>query len=279
MPKYSYETYSDMKSDTTTQQKNNERKVGYFKLKPGEKAVVRFAYGSATELEITTVHEVKVKDKFRTIVCLRTAKEPLDACPLCANGTPLKARAYVKLLHYILDETGKVTQVSPEVANFPKRYADVLMSRYNEYGDLRDSLFTITRIGTGMDTSYDIQYANPVKYSEANGFVKDFSAFEDFDLAHHSYAERSKEDIEEFLQSGEFPLPKKATTGVGTAEVQDVDRVSYSPRQDTTNINPAPVKTVTAPVPSDDELPVSPAKPTQSSDDFMQRPRRTYDIQ
>ena len=192
MPKYSYETYSSLKSNDKN---NNERKVGYFKLKPGEKAIVRFALATPEDFEIVTIHDVKVKDKVRSVVCLRTAKDPIDVCPLCANGTQLKARFFVKLLHYVLDETGKVIKVSPEVANLPKKYADVLSARFNEYGDLNANLFTITRIGAGLETSYDIQYANPVKYSEANGFVKDFSAFEDFDLAHHSYTERSKEDI------------------------------------------------------------------------------------
>lgn len=274
MPKYSYETYSDMKKESTSTNKR-ERRVGYFKLQPGEKAIVRFVYAEPKEFEIATVHEVKVQDKFRTVVCLRSAKDDISVCPLCAQGTPLKARFYAKLLHYVVDEKGQV-KVVPEVANWSKKYADILRARFQEYGDLRDNLFTVTRIGTGMDTSYDIQYANPVKYSEANGYVKDFSAFEDFDLSHHSYTEKTKEEIEEFLQTGDFPMRKREdatqTTGVGTIQ---------------------------PPVPEDDEMPVD-VKPqlntctykykqpenvrtlqtgTSEPDVPVNRPRRTYDIQ
>lgn len=305
MPKYSYETYSDMKSTTNNNSQRQRSKVGYFKLKPGEKAVVRFNYGSASELEIVTIHEVKVKDRLRTIVCLRSANEPLDNCPFCAGGLPLKARVFVKLLHYVQNADGSITAV-PEVANFPKKYADILMARFNEYGDLRDSLFTITRIGAGVDTTYDISYANPVKYSEANGYVKDFSDFENLDLAHHSYSEKTKEEMEEYLQSGEFPMPKKATTGVGTSEVPNMNRIDTNPVPGTTYMNPTPTKTVTSPVPEEDDIPVQVSKPVEKTwengylmpdstptvqqpapqvqpskpaEDFtVNRPRRTYDI-
>ena len=272
MPKYPYETYSNLKSTSNNSTTNKERAVGYFKLKPNEKAVVRFAYASPSELEVVTIHEVRVKDKFRTIVCLRTANEPIDNCPLCANGSSLKARVYVKLLRYVLDETGKVVKVSPEVANWPKKYADVLMARYNEYGDLKDNLFTITRVGSGMETSYEIQYANPVKYSEANGFVKDFSAFDNFDLSGHSYTEKTKEEIEEFLQTGDFPYKKHVNN-----ESKNLESLELSVEEEQAVLGKAPVSQETIV-----ERPVAPQQPQQqtSSDDFtFARPRRTYDIQ
>ena len=310
MPRYSLDTCP------TINKNNNDKKVGYFKLKPGEKAIVRFAYKTAKEIEIATVHEVKVKDKFRTVLCIRDANDPLDACPLCANGTDIKSRAYVKLLRYEVDTQGKVTNVVAEVANWPKKYATTLSNRNNEYGDLQDSLFTVTRTGSGKDTTYDIQYANPVKYNEANGFVKDFSDFEGFELAHHSYIERSKEDIEEFLQSGEFPMPKKnnqntqgqgdvaetVTTPVGGAvpnNYQQTPNVIANPQPavfeqqrpmrntytENINVNPQQAGTVginqAGPMYSGV---VSPNQPQQkmpsdtSSNDVIQRPRRTYDI-
>ena len=289
MPRYSIDTCPT----TTKQQNNRERKVGYFKLGPNEKAIVRFAYASAREIEIATVHEVKVKDRFRTVLCIRDAKEPLDACPLCANGTPIKSRAYVKLLRYELDEQGKVANVFAEVANWPKKYADTLAVRNNEYGDLQDSLFIVTRMGTGKETSYDISYANPMKYNEANGFVKDFSDFEDFELAHHSYMERSKEDIEEFLQSGEFPFKKKEeSTDVSQQQVVNTvpavenvqGPVTTNPRFGTT---PQPVELTPTPkigdpvTPTTTNVNVNPQVGQSTgvnSNEFIQRPRRTYDI-
>lgn len=271
MPKYSYSNCPDFKA---SQGQKNERKVGYFKLKPGEKAIVRFAYTTANEVEIATIHEVKIKDKIRSVLCIRDAKEPLDKCPLCANGTPIKARAFVKLLHYVLDDQGKVTDIFSEVASFPKKYADILVARNNEYGDLQDNLFSITRIGSGKETSYDIQYANPMKYNEANGFVKDFSDFEGFELSPHSYIERSKEDIEEFLQSGEFPFRKKNNdeqqTVVMTADsVEPVDVAAQVAKQQISQ----PQFAVGA------ETVVTNVQSTPAQDnDVYSRPRRTYDI-
>lgn len=277
MPKYSLDTCPAF----TKQQDNKERKVGYFKLGPGEKAIVRFAYTSAREIEIATVHEVKVKDKYRTVLCIRDAKEPLDTCPLCANGTQIKSRAYVKLLRYELDEQGKVTNVFAEVANWPKKYADTLAVRNNEYGDLQDSLFTVTRMGTGKETSYDIQYANPMKYNETNGFVKDFSDFEGFELAHHSYMERSKEDIEEFLQSGEFPMPKKnnqeQVNQVNSMQQPVLEQQVPVTQTRFNTVVPQPTYEHVSTNPVEQSTPCTPQR-VDTNSDFMQRPRRTYDI-
>ena len=275
MPKYSYETYSDIKSTTNNNNSRQRSNVGYFKLKPGEKAVVRFNYDSASELEIVTLHEVKVKDRLRTIVCLRSASEPLDKCPFCASGLPIKARVFVKLLHYTQNADGSV-KVTPEVANFPKKYADVLMSRYNEYGSLRDNLFTITRIGSGVETTYDIQYANPVKYSEANGYIKDFKDFETLDLAHHSYSEKTREDMEEYLQSGDFPMRKRDNQTVASPvpEDDDIPVQTSKPVEKTWEngyLMPDSIPTVQQPAPQ-----VQPSKPAE--DFTVNRPRRTYDI-
>ena len=271
MPKYSYETYSDMRG--TASNNNDQKKVGYFKLKPGEKALVRFAYATPKEFEIATVHEVRVKDKFRTILCLRSAQEPLDKCPLCAQGTPLKSRFFCKLIHYVQDEKGNIVPMA-EVANWPKKYSDTLNARFQEYGDLQDNLFTVTRLGTGTDTTYDIQFANPVKYSESNGFVKDFSAFEGFDLAHHSYAERTKEEIEEFLQSGDFPMKKKEAPKLESSIPQQQVPQSMVkptvPSDDLVNVMEEPTRVFERP---------QQQSSTPSDDITFSRPRRTYDIQ
>lgn len=264
--KYSYETYADLRKEATTKKASQPRKVGYFKLKPGESAIVRFDYSTPAEFEIVTVHEVKVQDKFRTVACVRSVKDPVSMCPLCASGVPVKDRFYVKLLHYVEDASGNIT-VQPEVANWARKYADTLKARLNEYGDLKENLFKITRIGSGMETTYDITYANPVKYSAEKGYVKDFSAFEDFDLAHHSYTERSKEDIEEFLQTGEFPIPTKK-------EKEEPQVSLVMPESDEDLIHPFETKVV----PTQTGTTTTTTTPaTTTTDTTTVRPRRTYD--
>ena len=214
MAKYSYETFADLKKANSQNNTRPKSPVGYFKLNDGEEAIVRFNYSSLSEFDIVTIHNVKVGDKFRKVSCLRVdGREPLDNCPLCAKGEPVNTRFFVKLIHYKKDETGKVV-ATPEVANFPKRYVDVISQLMNEYGDLRDHIFKITKSGSGLQTTYSILFANPSIYKEELGYVKDFSAFasDKFDLAHHDYLEKSKEDIEEYLRTGEFPYHKQAQT-------------------------------------------------------------------
>ena len=214
MSRYSYETYAEMQKANAQAKTKKLSKVGYFKLSDGEEAIVRFNIASPADLEIVTTHTVKVNDRFRNVSCLRdSVKESLDKCPLCASGVETKTRVYVKLLRYNIDELGKVTSVDSVVANFPKRYADNLNTLIQEYDDLRPQIFKIERTGSDKNTTYTIVYGNPIKYSEANGFVKDFSDFEGFDLVPHSFIERSKEDIETYLATGDFPMPvRKETT-------------------------------------------------------------------
>lgn len=292
MPRYSLDTCPKQETGQTN---NKERKVGYFKLQPGGRAIVRFAYKSAREIEIATIHDVDIKDMHRQVLCIRDAKEPLDNCPLCASGKPIKSRAYVKLLRYELDAQDRVVAIHPEVANWPKKYADTLALRNNEYGDLQDSLFVVTRQGAKLETTYDITYANPMKYNEANGFVKDFSAFDDFDLAHHSYLEKSKEDMEEFLQSGEFPFRKK-TNESADSQNPTIQQAPADVSFDTTNIRTGDINVGNGPTTNggllmpngtNNTAPIQQAPgyatttntpPQPTAGDFMQRPRRTYDI-
>lgn len=272
MPKYSYETYEDLRKSS---QQKKERKVGYFKLKDGEEALVRLVYSSPKEFEIATVHEVKIKESFRRVLCLRDAREPVEKCPLCASGSQVKARFFMKLIRYVVDEFGKVTGAFAEVANLPKKYSDTVNSLIVEYGDLKDQVFKIKRTGSDKDTTYTFMYANPVKYSEANGFVKDFSAFDDFDLAHHSYLEKTKEDMEEFLQTGEFPFNRKETTQ-DTPIGNNLEKLEV-PEEDVNKVLGHPG------VQQEEDDFVAPfSRPAQEStptrmDGGQARPRRTYD--
>ena len=277
MAKYSYETYEDFRKSSTTKTEKPKSKVGYFRIDDGHEEIVRFNYSSPKEFDIITIHSVKVGDKYRKVSCLRTdGREPLENCPLCAKGDKVNSRFFAKLIHYTKDETGKVV-ATPEVANFPKKFADKLVGFINEYGDLKDILVKVKRRGAGMDTEYDPVFANPAIYKEELGYTKDFSAFDNFDLAHHSYVEKSKEDIEEYLKTGDFPYKKSTKESVESESVNSSTTHIYEGTTYTyTNIE--------APVPEEDEIPVDPPTkpvdpPTSSrSVDITSRPRRTYDF-
>lgn len=213
-------SYDDIvkKNDNTN---FKERKVQYlnsFLKKDGSEVIVRFPYTSTKQFDFVSIHKTQVGDKFKNIFCLRTSpKEPLDNCPLCSgkklNGESYEApktRFFIKLIAYIKDEKGDIV-VTPciwEQSAFSKggasRIVRMLADLLNDYGNLQEVPCKITRSGEGLSTEYDIRPVNPVVYS-AEMFPIDFSAFEDFTLKGIGYTERSFEDLQTLVETGEFP--------------------------------------------------------------------------
>lgn len=217
MAKYSYQSYID----SARQQKRGSkepyaRKVGYFKLiNDGDKAVVRFDYSNADEFDIYDVHTFKNKEgHYRNVLCLKkNFRDPDADCPFCKAGYdayPLRTKFYVKLIQYVPQEDGSI-KVEPKVWERPANFAKTIDSFINDYGDLHDVVFIVTRNGErgSRDTTYSINLALPSKYNEANGYAKDFSGFDGFNLVGHSFMSRDYEEMEAFVATGDFPLRKR----------------------------------------------------------------------
>lgn len=204
---YSYESFlkNNAEKDSAKKTTSKFQKVGYFKLEnDGDVAIVRFAYSNASEFKIATVHVV---EKFKRVVCLRDANDPVEKCPLCAAGEKLYSKFYVKLIEYTKDEQGNVV-ATPKIWERPSGFAQTLDSLCTEYGGLlSDHIFKIKRRGAkgDMKTEYDVMYANPELYKESVGYVKDFTAFDNFDLSRHSYYVKSYDEIAEYCETGKFP--------------------------------------------------------------------------
>lgn len=215
MSVYSYESFLMNKAEKSSAKSSTPRfqKVGYFSLKnDGDTAVVRFAYKDKSEFEIATVHTVEIDGRYKRVVCLREANESVEKCPLCSAGEKLYNKFYVKLIEYTKDENGNVV-ATPKVWERPVGFAQTLDSLCTEYGgSLSDHVFKIKRRGAkgDMQTTYDVMYANAELYKESVGYVKDFSAFDNFDLSKHSYYVKSYDEIVEFLETGKFPDTVKA---------------------------------------------------------------------
>ena len=80
---------------------DNSNQVKFFNLKNNnDEATVRFMYKDSSEFEILSVHTVLVGGKYRKVNCLRTAKDPVDMCPLCAGNIPLQQRFFINILEY-----------------------------------------------------------------------------------------------------------------------------------------------------------------------------------
>ena len=278
MGKISYETYVSRGKSAAD---STKPKVGYFKLaNDGEYAIVRFDYASADEFDIVDIHTIQDKDgRWRNIACLRESfKEPKEKCPLCMKGETVKTKFFVKMITYTKDETGKVV-VTPVVWERPaKKFVAELKNFINDYGDLRECIFKITRNGAkfvkdkegktipNTDVTYSINYQNPAIYKEELGFVKDFSAFKDFDVSKHSYAIRSAEDIQKFIETGELPVAKRTTPApeekmaVPEAPVATATLPEIKVDAEGVVIRPTPV--METPVPTENKLASAPAGTT-----------------
>lgn len=309
MANFDYSSFKNFDSAISAEKDNkpkNKCDVGYFSINDGEEAIVRFIYSSAKEFDIVTVHNVKVGKVWRKISCLRDdATKPLNVCPLCEHGTPTSSRFFIKLLHYVKDENGKIV-AKPEIANFPQAgHADTLAKYIEEFGDLKNSVFKIRRTGTKTDTKYSIEYANPVKYTEEAGYTKDFSAFNNLDLAHHDYQNKTFDDMKTYLETGDFPYKKKSETSkkeevaealdtselsVKASDLQSEDDVNTYLENRAVEETPKAVEvdiphTPSAPVV---EKPVAPAPvvetksetvaETTTTNTAVRRPRRSYDF-
>ena len=201
MARFSTADYEYQRSSSTAD------RVTFFGLKgDGDEAIVRFAYTSPDELEVFTVHNVKVGNAYRKVNCLRGPKESVDKCPLCKSGNNIQYKMLVKLIEYVTDERGVVTLV-PRVWERPTSFISVLRSIYEEYGDISSAIFKVKRHGErgSLQTSYDVLFANPAIY-KPEVFVKDFSGFDNYSPLGYNILDKSVEDMETYLQTGNFPL-------------------------------------------------------------------------
>lgn len=205
MARMSFEEYSASASNRAS---SNGPRISYFSLRnDGDSAIVRFNIHGLNDIAVDSVHRVKTGDgKNRVVSCLRaTPHDPIHACPFCENGEPLNFRLFIPLVEYRQDDKGGV-ELNPVVWEQGVKTRNVLKGLIEEYGDLTDSLFKITRHGAAgsKETTYSILPANPNVY-KSDVFVKDFSAFDDPTYINRFILVKTPEEIEEFYKTGDFP--------------------------------------------------------------------------
>jgi len=209
MGKESYSSWLNKSESNRSNGNNDMPKVGYFSLKDGEEATVRFCYDTVDQIEIVSTHNLKSPSyKYgRTVSCIRGDGDPIEKCPICENGDPVEKKFYVKMLQYVKNENGGI-DVLPKIWERRAGYAKTIADLIREYSQLgfKNCVFKIKRSGSSLDTTYSIMYGPSEIYREEN-YPKSFELIENFDVA--KYIDRSYEDLVEFLQTGE--LPKKGS--------------------------------------------------------------------
>lgn len=196
----------DINFSTNGTSKSTSPKVAFFSLKnDGDEAIVRFNYGSVTELSKTTIHTFfdKGTNKWTNVDCLKGQNDTVDACPICKSGTKPSLRSFIQLIVYTKDAAGNVV-CTPSIWNAPGKFANSLSSYITEYGDLRDCLFKLKRVGSGTSTTYSPIYLNPMVYKD-DIYKKDFSVFVDYSPKGKCYKVKSFEDLQSVVLTGALP--------------------------------------------------------------------------
>ena len=262
MGKYNYESLKTAQQETQsthTGTKKDFPRVGYFWLSDNKpSAIVRFDVSSQDDLEIVDVHNVKItkdnKTVYRLVACLRNNDEPFKNCPLCAKDVKTRStQVFVKMIEYYINKDGQVV-AAPVVWARYSSFADELVSLLNDYGDLRDHLFKVTRDKSSGKTKYLVRYQPEMGiYTEDAGYTKDFSAFNGLLINKHSYMERTFEELETFVNTGEMASRKPVSESKNLENVIANTKEEKEVEQALGMTQETPV--VESPVPTNDELP------------------------
>ena len=281
MGKYNYDSLKSAQvAGTTNTSKRDFPRVGHFWLSDNKpSAIVRFDVSSPNDLEIVDVHNVTLtrddKKVYRYVACLRNNDEPFKNCPLCAQNIKTRnTQVFVKMIEYYIDKEGQVV-AAPAVWSRGSNFADELVTLLNQYGDLKDHLFKVTRERVNNKTKYSVLYQPEMGiYTESAGYTKDFSALDNLLINKHSYMERTFEELETFVKTGEMAsrkptVEKQESKNLETLISDEVEEKEIEHSLDMLGEDAPSV--VEPPVPTDDELPFSNSTTTQHAGTTVNR--------
>lgn len=229
MSQFSYAQYQNVVAQA---QANGEgTKVGYFKLKDdGDIAIARINVSSTDELMFASVHTLNVGGKWLKVSCLNPLGANTGSCGLCSahvsnpKGAVSKAakKLFIPMIVAYRDPnaaTGYTTPI-PVIWDRPAAFSRELANKLMIAGDLRNTLVLITRNGKAgdMQTTYSMDILpadHPVFKPEM--IPVDFSGFNNFNIARHSYWEKTAEEIQAYLTTGQFPERAQAANAGQTA--------------------------------------------------------------
>lgn len=165
----------------------------WFSLKDDKDvARVQFMMDSFEDLDVFACHRVKIGDKERYVDCLRTYDEPIDKCPLCAAGNPVKPVRFVVMYQHD-DQKVKIWERG-------KNFIAKLQSLCNRYSPLSQYVFEIERVGKAgsKDTRYEIFPMDRVE-------PVDLTDIEKPELLGGIILSKTADEMDEYLDTGSFP--------------------------------------------------------------------------
>ena len=224
MSQFSFDQYTA--AVNAAQNGSSGVKVGYFKLpNDQDEALVRVNISDVNDLDFASVHTISTGGRWIKVSCLNPLGSFTDNCELCtaaANGNTAISKAskkvYLQMLVSYKDKTtGQFSAPIPVIWERPASYSREIANKLRDYGNLKDVLLKVTRNGVAgdMKTTYSLDYAVPTIY-KPEMVPADFSAFDNFNIAKHSYWEKTAAEIHTFLTTGTFPEAATAATPVAT---------------------------------------------------------------
>lgn len=165
----------------------------WFQLKnDGDVARVQFMLNSIDDIPIFSTHKVKVGDKERYVDCLRNPQDPIDACPFCSAGLPVKAVRFIVMFQH---DDNKV-----KIWERGRQFISKLQGLINRYNPLEDKVFEVERHGKAGDTStkyeiYPLDGVEPVNLDEV----------EMPELEGSLILQKNFDEMEYYLDTGNFP--------------------------------------------------------------------------
>lgn len=239
----------------------NSNQVGFFSLQnDGDEAVVRFLVDSVEDLEILTVHDIRIDGRFRQVSCLRDPREPMENCPLCARGERVKQVVFIKMLQY--EQTPNGIEVKPVVwQRSASAYAFRMKGYLDNYGPMSNILCKVIRHGArgDMQTTYDIiPNLNPQQFPQEQ-YPITTEAFNDYKALGRVVLEKDFNEVNEFVNTGHFPENNQGSVNISPQPQYN----TYNTANNSASLGQAPWET---PVQNDSVI--------QSQ--AMERPTRYY---
>lgn len=266
MSQFSYEQYQNVVSQQTS-----TVGVGYFKLKDdGDIAVARINLSSTEDFNFAAVHTLNVNGKWMKVSCLN----PLGTdgnCPLCAaqaantSGSIGKTtmKLFIPMLVSYRDPTAATgyTAPAPVIWDRPAMFSKELANKLMIAGDLKNTLVLITRNGKAgdMHTTYSVDILpelHPV--FKPDMVPADFSAFNNFNIAKHSYWEKTVDEINTFIATGQFPEDTSGTNGATSSAKAQAQAVQA---QAAPVVSPVASPIAATPVPNYPSISTTPPAP------------------
>ena len=231
----------------------NQSRVSFFKLADdGDKAVVRFAHDGMSDIEALAIHTVKVDGVDRKVSCLRGRDDPMSACPFCEEGLDTSSRMYLKVLVYEPVASGEnkglylnppTLQIWEKGAGFKKQLQSFI-NRYAGNGKkLIDTIVEIERNGKKGDTKTQYMMYPVTDLDDDECPIPD--EIEDYSALGTIVMDKSFDEMNEYLDSGEFPKSEKKESREEVKRNRDTQTTETRTRrgaEDTVKEEAAPVR-------------------------------------